>query len=73
MHLPTIRQLQYLLAVVELRHFGQAAERCHVTQSTLSTAIQELESVLGVALLERTKRKVMPTPLGLQVAEKARL
>ncbi len=72
MHLPTIRQLQYLLAVVELRHFGQAAERCFVTQSTLSTGIQELENLLGAKLLERTKRRVNPTPLGLETAEKAR-
>lgn len=69
---PSIRQLQYLLAVVELRHFKQAAERCFVTQSTLSTGVQELENILGAQLLERTKRKVLPTPLGLQVAEKAR-
>ena len=72
MHLPSIRQLQYLLAVVELRHFGQAAERCFVTQSTLSTGIQELENMLGAKLLERTKRRVNPTPLGLNMAEKAR-
>ncbi len=72
MYLPTIKQLQYLLAVVELRHFGQAAERCFVTQSTLSSAIQELETLLGVQLLERTKRKVLPTPMGLELAEQAR-
>lgn len=72
MFLPSIRQLQYLLAVVELRHFGQAAERCFVTQSTLSSGIQELESMLGAQLLERTNRKVMPTPLGLDLAETAR-
>ncbi|TPW18510.1 MAG: LysR family transcriptional regulator hydrogen peroxide-inducible protein activator [Halothiobacillaceae bacterium] len=73
MHLPSLKQLQYLLAVVELRHFGQAAERCFVTQSTLSAGISELESLLGVQLLERTKRKVSPTPLGLDLADKARL
>ena len=72
MHLPSIRQLQYLLAVVELRHFGQAAQRCFVTQSTLSTGIQELENVLGAKLLERTKRRVNPTPLGLELADQAR-
>lgn len=71
MHLPTIRQLQYFLAVVELRHFGQAAERCFVTQSTLSAGIQELERLLGAQLLERSKRKVMPTSLGLALADKA--
>ncbi len=72
MNLPTLRQLHYLVTVVELCHFGQAAERCYVTQSTLSTAIQELESLLGVTLLERTRRKVMPTQLGLEIADKAR-
>ncbi len=72
MRLPSTRQLQYLLAVTELRHFGKAAERCCVTQSTLSTGIQELEHMLKAQLLERTKRKVLPTPLGLAMAEKAR-
>lgn len=72
MHLPSIRQLQYLIAVVELRHFGKAAERCFVTQSTLSAGIQELETLLGAAVLERSKRKVIPTPLGLVLVEKAR-
>ncbi|MBI3773391.1 MAG: hydrogen peroxide-inducible genes activator [Gammaproteobacteria bacterium] len=72
MYLPSLKQLQYLLAVVELRHFGKAAERCFVTQSTLSTGIQELETLLGIRLLERTKRKVAPTPLGLELADKAR-
>lgn len=72
MHLPSLKQLQYLLAVVELRHFGKAADRCFVTQSTLSTGIQELETQLGTQLLERTKRKVTPTPMGLELAEKAR-
>ena len=71
MNLPTLRQLQYLTAVVELKHFGQAADRCFVTQSTLSAGIQDLEQLLGVALLERTNRKVMPTALGIEVAEQA--
>ncbi len=71
MNLPTIRQLQYLVAVIELRHFGQAAARCFVTQSTLSAGIQELELLLGAKLLERTKRKVIPTPLGIALAEKS--
>lgn len=72
MGMPTLRQLQYLTAVVELRHFGQAAERCFVTQSTLSVGIQELEAQLGGKLLERTKRRVLPTPLGLEIANRAR-
>jgi LysR family hydrogen peroxide-inducible transcriptional activator len=71
MNLPTLRQLQYLIAVVELKHFGRAAERCFVTQSTLSAGIQDLESVLGVPLLERTNRKVMPTALGIEIASRS--
>lgn len=72
MSLPSLRQLQYLVAVVELRHFGKAAKQCHVSQSTLSAGIYELETSLGITLIERTKRKVLPTELGLQLAEKAR-
>ncbi len=72
MNLPTLRQLQYLIAVVELKHFGHAAERCFVTQSTLSAGIQDLENLLGTSLLERTNRKVLPTALGLAIAEQAR-
>jgi LysR family hydrogen peroxide-inducible transcriptional activator len=70
--LPTLRQLQFLVAVVDLRHFGRAAERCRVTQSTLSAGLKDLENVLEARLVERTKRKVLPTPLGERVAEQAR-
>ena len=72
MHLPTIRQLQYLVAVVDLNHFGRAAERCHVTQSTLSAGIAELENLLQAQLIERTKRRVRVTLLGEEIVEKAR-
>ena len=72
MKLPTLRQLQYLTTVVELRHFGHAAEKCFVTQSTLSAGIQDLEELLEVALLERTNRKVIPTPIGEEIAQRAR-
>lgn len=71
MNLPTLRQLQYLVAVIDLKHFGQAAERCFVTQSTLSAGIQDLENLLGITLLERTNRKVLPTSLGLEIAQQA--
>lgn len=71
MNLPTLRQLQYLSTVVELKHFGRAAERCFVSQSTLSAGIQDLENILGVPLLERTNRKVMPTALGLEISSRA--
>jgi LysR family hydrogen peroxide-inducible transcriptional activator len=69
---PTLRQLRYLAAVVDRCHFGQAAEDCLVSQSTLSAAIQELEDLLGATLLERTKRSVVPTALGREIANRAR-
>jgi LysR family hydrogen peroxide-inducible transcriptional activator len=71
-NLPSLRQLKYLVALVELRHFGRAAERCFVTQSTLSASLRDLEALLGARLVERTKRKVLPTPLGETIAEQAR-
>jgi LysR family hydrogen peroxide-inducible transcriptional activator len=70
-HLPTIKQLQYLVALRQHGHFGKAAEACFVTQSTLSAGLRELENLLGVVLVERTRRVVRFTPLGLKIAEKA--
>ncbi len=67
-----MRQLQYFLAVIESKHFGHAAERCFVTQSTLSSGIQELEAMLGGALFERNKRKVLISPLGYMLEPKVR-
>jgi LysR family transcriptional regulator, hydrogen peroxide-inducible genes activator len=70
-HLPTIKQLQYLVALRQHGHFGKAAESCFVTQSTLSAGLRELENLLGVVLVERTRRVVRFTPLGLKISEKA--
>ena len=70
--LPTLKQLQYLVALHDHGHFGKAAEACFVTQSTLSAGLRELESLIGVTLVERTRRVVRFTPLGLRVVEKAR-
>jgi len=70
--LPTLRQLRYLTALAEHGHFGRAAEACSVTQSTLSAGLQELETLLGTVLVERTKRQVMLTALGQAVAARAR-
>jgi LysR family hydrogen peroxide-inducible transcriptional activator len=70
-HLPTLKQLQYLVALRVHGHFGRAAEACFVTQSTLSAGIKELETSVGVTLVERTKRVVRFTPLGSRVADKA--
>ncbi|HTU11846.1 MAG TPA: hydrogen peroxide-inducible genes activator [Allosphingosinicella sp.] len=71
-HLPTLKQLQYLVALQDHGHFGRAAEACFVTQSTLSAGIKELESLIGVTLVERTRRVVRFTPLGIRFAERAR-
>ena len=70
-YLPTIKQLQYLVALHEHGHFGRAADACFVSQSTLSAGIRELESLLGVTLVERSRRVVRFTPLGNAVVEKA--
>lgn len=72
MILPTLRQLRFLVALADELHFGRAAETCHVTQSTLSTGLKELEQLLGAPLAERTKRSVLMTPLGDEVAARAR-
>ena len=70
--LPTLRQLRYLVALAEHKHFGRAADACFATQSTLSAGLQELENLLDVKLVERSKRRVMLTPLGESVVARAR-
>lgn len=70
-YLPTIKQLQYLVALHEHGHFGRAADASFVSQSTLSAGIRELESLLGVTLVERSRRVVRFTALGEQVVAKA--
>ncbi len=70
-YLPTIKQLQYLVALHEYKHFGRAAEASYVSQSTLSAGIRELESLLGITLVERSRRVVRFTSLGDAVVEKA--
>ena len=70
-HLPTLKQLQYLVALREHGHFGKAADACFVTQSTLSAGLRELETLLGITLVERTRRIVRFTALGEKIADKA--
>ena len=70
-HLPTIKQLQYLVALRRYGHFGKAAEASFVTQSTLSAGLRELEALLGITLVERTRRLVRFTALGEKIADKA--
>lgn len=68
----TLRQLRFLVALTEERHFSRAAESCNVTQPTLSSGLKELEDMLGVQLAERTKRSVLITPIGEEIAQRAR-
>ena len=70
--LPSLKQLQYLVALAQQLNFTRAAESCFVTQSTLSAGIKELESVLGTQLVERDRQTVLMTPTGIDVADRAR-
>lgn len=68
-----LRDLQYLIAVAETQHFGRAAERCYVSQPTLSGQIKKLEQELGIVLFERSNRSVQITPAGEAILLHARL
>jgi len=68
-----IRDLQYVAALAEIKHFGRAAESCHVSQPTLSTQIRKLEEYLDLDIFERSGRRVMVTPEGEQIVERARI
>lgn len=68
-----LRDLKYLVALAEHRHFGKAAAACFVSQPTLSTQIRKLEEELGLPLVERAPRKVMLTPAGRDAAARARV
>jgi LysR family hydrogen peroxide-inducible transcriptional activator len=67
-----LRDLRYLVALADLRHFGRAAEACHVSQPTLSTQVRKLEEELGVTLVERAPRQVMFTAVGQEIVTRAR-
>jgi LysR family hydrogen peroxide-inducible transcriptional activator len=67
-----LRDLKYLVALAEHKHFGRAAAACFVSQPTLSTQIKKLEDELGVSLVERAPRKVMLTPAGREASARAR-
>ena len=70
---PTIKQLRYFVALCEEGHFGRAAARSFVSQSAFSTAIQDLETLLGCQLVDRTRRQVTITSIGQEIATQARL
>ncbi|MEI7445947.1 MAG: LysR substrate-binding domain-containing protein [Burkholderiales bacterium] len=67
----TLTELKYIVAVARERHFGRAAEACHVSQPTLSVAIRKLEDELGVSLFERGGAEVTVTEIGLRIVEQA--
>lgn len=67
-----LKDLKYLVAVADTRHFGRAAERCFVSQPTLSAQLKKLEDYLGVQLIERNPKRVLLTPAGQQIVERAR-
>lgn len=70
--MPTVRQLEYLVALADLRHFGRAAQACNVSQPSLSQQLRALEQRLGVLLVERNHAAVELTPIGREIAERAR-
>ena len=69
---PSLRQLRFLSALAEELHFGRAAAACNVSQSTLSSGLKDLEAALGVTLAERGNRHVILTPIGEEIAARAR-
>ncbi len=68
----TLTELKYIVMLAEEKHFGRAAERCHVSQPTLSVAVKKLEDELGAAIFERSKSSVYITPIGEQIVAQAR-
>ncbi|MEW5787411.1 MAG: LysR substrate-binding domain-containing protein [Pseudomonadota bacterium] len=68
----TLQELRYLVALADSGHFGQAAEACFVSQSTLSTGLKKLEEYLGVTLFDRSLKRVVPTPIGREIVDSAR-
>ena len=67
-----LKDLRYLVAVADTRHFGKAAERCFVSQPTLSAQLRKLEEYLGVVLVERQPRQALLTPAGAEIVARAR-
>lgn len=68
----TLRQLQYVVAVADTLSFRKAAERCHVSQPSLSAQLAQLEAAMSVRLFERHKKRVLPTSAGTALIERAR-
>ena len=69
----TLTQLEYIVAIDEYRHFATAADKCFVTQPTLSMQIKKLEDELGVIIFDRSRQPVVPTDIGAKLIEQARM
>jgi len=69
----TLQELRYIVALADKGHFVRAAEACNVGQPTLSTQLKKLEDYLGVTLFERNKHQLIPTPIGEEILERARV
>ncbi len=67
----TLTELRYIIALQECGHFGRAAERCHVSQPTLSVAVKKLEDELGIAIFERGRNRITATPAGEKIIQQA--
>ncbi|MBQ0729643.1 MAG: hydrogen peroxide-inducible genes activator [Oleispira antarctica] len=67
----TLTELRYIVTLAKERHFGRAAEKCFVSQPTLSVAVKKLEGELNMAIFERSKSAVSPTPLGEKIIQQA--
>ena len=67
----TLTELRYIVTLANERHFGRAAEKCHVSQPTLSVALKKVEQRYGITLFERGSSEVRLTPIGEQVAQQA--
>lgn len=70
--MPTLTQLEYIIAVDKFKHFGRAADSCHVSQPSLSAQIQKVEDELNVMIFDRSKKPIVTTDLGLKVIEQAK-
>lgn len=72
MSMATLTQLEYLVSVAKFRHFGKAAQACHVSQPTLSMQLQKLEDEYQVIFFDRSKQPILPTPEGIPLIEQAK-
>lgn len=71
--MPTLTQLEYIVAIDKFRHFGKASNACHVSQPSLSGQLQKAEEELGIIIFDRSKKPILPTERGLLVIQQAKV